>query len=88
MLLATRMIGTALLAFTLALGWPLLFSAAMGYVWISVPVLLAAWAAAWFGDEVGDLIKLGHDGAIRWLGLCMLAVMALIVASVRWQGFR
>jgi len=88
MLIAPRIIATALLAFSFAFGWPFLFSAMMGYIWISVPALLAAWTAAWFGDEVSDLIGIGSDGLIRGFGLVVLAALALVVAAARWQWFR
>ena len=87
MLITTRIASTVLLAFTFVFGWPLLFSSMMGYIWVSVPTLLAAWAGAWFGDEVGDLISFGPDGLIRGFGLFILAVMAFVVAAARWQWF-
>jgi len=87
MLITARVAGTALLALTFIFGWPLLFTSMMGYIWVSVPALLAAWAAAWFGDEVGDLINLGPDGLIRGFGLFMLVLMGLIVATARWHWF-
>ena len=87
MLITARVAGTALLTLTLIFGWPLLFTSMMGYICVSAPALLAAWAAAWFGDEVGDLINLGPDGLIRGFGLFMLVVMGLIVAAARWHWF-
>jgi len=88
MLIATRILATLLVALSFAFGWPLLYSSMMGYIWIAVPALLAAWMAAWFGDEVADLIGIGSDGLIRGFGLCILAVLALVVAAGRWHWFR
>ena len=87
MLIAVRIVATALVAFTFAFGWPLLVASAMGFIWASVPALLAAWAAAWFGDEVADLFNFGPDGFIRGVGLCFLAFVAFGVAAARWQWF-
>jgi len=87
MLISTRIVATALLVFVSALSWPLLFASTVGYIWISVPALLAAWAAAWFGDEVADLFGVGSDRLVRGFGLCMLGVMGLVVAAARWHWF-
>ena len=83
----SRIIATALLGWVLAVGWPILLTATLGYVGFAVPVLLAAWAAAWFGDEVADLFRGVPDGLIRGVGLGALAVAALVAAAARWQWF-
>lgn len=81
----TRAITTGLLGFSFAFGWPFLFSPMIGYIWISVPALLAAWAAAWYGDEVSDLIGIGSDELVRGVGLLLLAIMVIVTAAARWQ---
>jgi hypothetical protein len=87
MLISTRVAATSLLIFCFVFGWPILYSSAAGYTWAAIPVLLAAWSAAWFGEEVDDLIGLGSEGLIRGLGIFFLMVVGAIVAAGRWQWF-
>jgi len=87
MLTSARVVATGLLVFCAVLGWPLLYASAVGHIGVAVPALLAAWSAAWFGDEMGDLIGLGSDGLVRGFGLVVLAVMGIVVAAARWHWF-
>jgi hypothetical protein len=84
---ATRTAATALLILTVAWGWPVLVSAGAGYLGVAAPTLLAAWGAAWFGEDFGDVIGFGPDSLVRGFGLAMLLVMGLIAAASRWQWF-
>jgi hypothetical protein len=79
-MVVTRVLATALLAFCLVAGWVV-----RNYAAAAVPALLAAWAAAYFGEEVGGLIGIGNDSLVRVLGLVVLVVLALASAAAHWM---
>jgi hypothetical protein len=81
-MLAVRIVATTLLGFCLIGGWVV-----WNYPAVAVPAILAAWAAAFFGDQVDDLTGIGIDGLARWLGLAFLAVFAFASAAAQWKWF-